>query len=187
MRDMTYIERDEVGRGNVPVKSTQNSTDQRDCSTKPRFFLKHVPQAVRDLISRFWKMTTSRTKDHGHTVEKSQIKKEKDRDHTLVQRKRNVHNNDDGDVVIRHLVWMVVDEDPEPEEHISRDDFGSGNSCVLENAIIHYNDSASFYHSVMLHRRRLDSETLANVLSEYYLRPISSQPKKFAMKTSLQQ
>lgn len=39
----------------------------------------------------------------------------------------------------------------------------------------------------MLHRRRLNSETLANVLSQYYSRPISSQPKKVAMKTILPQ
>lgn len=70
------------------------------------------------------------------------MKKEKDKDYTLIQGKRNVHSNNDGDVIIGHdLPWIVVDEKPEPEEQISWDGFGNRNSSVLENAIIHYNDS----------------------------------------------
>lgn len=169
MQDMTYIERVAFCRGKVAVESSPSSMEQRDSSPRRRLFMKRIPRVVRTLISRFWKRKASRTADRSSAIAKYKVKEKKNGDYILDQTKRNRDNDDNDDVCYRQdLAQITPDEKPKAESNVGRDGFGSGNSCFLEKAILQYNDSTSFHNSVAVPRRRLDFETLANVLSPIF-------------------
>lgn len=146
MRDMTYIERDAFGRGSVPVETTQNSVQQRAESPTTSLFLRRFSQTFRGLLGLLSRKSTSCN---------ANMNSNGNRDNANAQRKGN-GDDDDDDVFGRDAAKRTDVEMSEQEEHISRDIFGRGNTSVLENAIINYNGSVPFSHSVVLQEDRLN-------------------------------